>query len=194
MKKDKPNQNASPPSNEETVKQQVEEIIQLDTEICTILDDGKRNGDKNSATLPAAQKRIIRGVRKLQKLIPVVLKTCNNYGWTKLAKPIKKLNPDQLIASSFTASYATLIERGCLRQKVGDMLFEAFGIDEAEKKPDDLITLVVAMSNYVVSRPTLERHIQKGSIKSYRPKGSPTNAPHEISEKEVASRWPKRQK
>ncbi|MBN2512719.1 MAG: hypothetical protein JXB18_07260 [Sedimentisphaerales bacterium] len=58
--------------------------------------------------------------------------------------------------------------------------------------PNDLITLLVAVERYKVSRGTLKRNIEDGILKSYRLEKAAKNSPHIVSEKEVASRYPQR--
>ena len=58
-------------------------------------------------------------------------------------------------------------------------------IDRLEEIPEDLITLEVAVADYLVSRSTLKRHIKAKTIKSYRPKKSPNNAKHIIRRTDI---------
>lgn len=61
-----------------------------------------------------------------------------------------------------------------------------------KKPPTDLVTLTVAAKKYSVSKRTLQRGIDDGRIKSFRPIKAPSNSPHLVSEAEVASHWPPR--
>ncbi len=60
------------------------------------------------------------------------------------------------------------------------------------RTPTDLITLAVAAKMFSVSRPTLQRQIDNGAIKSYRPDRAKANSPHKVSAKEIAALYPKR--
>jgi molybdopterin converting factor small subunit len=57
-----------------------------------------------------------------------------------------------------------------------------------ELKPNDIITLAVAIKKYSVCRSTLKRKIQQGKIKSYRKRGNL----HFVSEKIIAALFPAR--
>lgn len=69
-----------------------------------------------------------------------------------------------------------------------DSLAKPEFISELERSagpPRDLITLEIAVADYLVSRSTLKRRIKAKTIKSYRPKNSPKNAKHIVSRAEI---------
>jgi len=57
--------------------------------------------------------------------------------------------------------------------------------DSEKTTPDDLITLLVALTDYEVSRPTIKRKIKDGDIHSYRKPEAPCNSPHLVSRAEI---------
>ncbi|HPD48325.1 MAG TPA: hypothetical protein P5279_13265 [Anaerohalosphaeraceae bacterium] len=61
---------------------------------------------------------------------------------------------------------------------------------KAVKKPEDLITLTVAVRNYNVSKCTLHRAIKDGRLTSY--KHGKRNSPVKISKSEIEKYWPKK--
>jgi len=61
-----------------------------------------------------------------------------------------------------------------------------------KNKPNDLITLLVAVKEYRVSRATLKRAIKVGNLKSYRKRSAPKNSPHMISRKDIERYYNKR--
>jgi len=65
-------------------------------------------------------------------------------------------------------------------------------IDGEWSKPTDLIRSCVAIKRYAVSRSTLQRAVEDGRLKSYRPPDATKNSPHLFSEKEIACLWPNR--
>ena len=56
--------------------------------------------------------------------------------------------------------------------------------------PDDLVTTLVAVEKFRVSRATLKRYVHKGKLRSYRPDKCPRNAQHCFSMAELVSRFP----
>lgn len=69
-----------------------------------------------------------------------------------------------------------------------DSLAKPEFISELERSagpPGDLITLEIAVADYLVSRSTLKRRIEAKTIKSYRPKNSPKNAKHLIRRTDI---------
>ena len=64
----------------------------------------------------------------------------------------------------------------------------------AQEWPKDVITLNVAVRDYVVSRPTLQRKIQAGDIKSHRKKEAAENSPHLIRKIDIEKFYNKRLK
>ena len=70
--------------------------------------------------------------------------------------------------------------------------------DEAErffagkKLPPNLITLPVAVKEFLVSRATLKRLIAKGKLHSYRSPKAAKNAPHLVDAREVAAYFPRK--
>jgi hypothetical protein len=60
------------------------------------------------------------------------------------------------------------------------------------EKPENLITIAVAIRNFNVSRITLLRKIKDGKIISHRPPNSKSSAKHIISAKDVAALYPLR--
>lgn len=55
--------------------------------------------------------------------------------------------------------------------------------------PTDPISMRVALERFRVSRSTLKRAVAKGDLRSYRRKGSPSNAEHIFSERELAAKY-----
>jgi len=62
-------------------------------------------------------------------------------------------------------------------------------LETVESEPDDLITLDIAFQEYCVSRPTLQRKITNGEIKSHRPPEAPQNAPHLVKRSDISGRY-----
>lgn len=58
-------------------------------------------------------------------------------------------------------------------------------------KPGDLIKLDAAKVMSGVSRNTLLRHIDNGTLKSYRPPDAADNAPYWVSEADIKRKWPR---
>jgi hypothetical protein len=58
--------------------------------------------------------------------------------------------------------------------------------------PKDLISLLAAVKDCMVSRSTLKRAIADGRLKSYRPRNAAQNAPHKVSRTDVVAIWPRR--
>ena len=59
-------------------------------------------------------------------------------------------------------------------------------------RPDDLIPLAEACQRFDVSRPTLQRHIKAGKLRSYRADKASSNSPHRVSEADLAAIFPSR--
>ncbi len=59
-------------------------------------------------------------------------------------------------------------------------------------QPDDLISLLIAVRDFHVSRATLKRDIKANAIKSYRPINAAKNAKHLVSKKELKDRYQKK--
>ena len=64
--------------------------------------------------------------------------------------------------------------------------------DMTPSKPKNLITLTVAIENFIVSRLTLLRAIKENRLKTYRPENAAKNAQHKVDAVEVAKIWPRR--
>lgn len=84
--------------------------------------------------------------------------------------------------------FMNYIEEDLRNEGLLDSVPKVTGIEE----PDDLITLLVAVKDYGVSRATFKRAIKENRLKSYRPKNASTNTPHQVSRTEVECIWPKR--
>ena len=63
---------------------------------------------------------------------------------------------------------------------------------EQKAMPGDLISMAVALSEFVPSRSTLTRAVRDRRIKSYRPPKAPPNASHIFSRAELKAIWPER--
>lgn len=61
-----------------------------------------------------------------------------------------------------------------------------------KKLPPNLITLPVAVKEFLVSRATLKRLIAKGKLHSYRSPKAAKNAPHLVDAREVAAYFPRK--
>ena len=59
-------------------------------------------------------------------------------------------------------------------------------------EPKDLITLDIASTDYVVGRSNLQRDVDGGKLKSYRPGSAPKNAKHLVSRVEVEGYYRRR--
>ena len=59
-------------------------------------------------------------------------------------------------------------------------------------RPDDLVTMVVAVREYHTSRNTIRRHIRKGTLTDYRPENAPKNATCLLSRAELDGVFPKK--
>jgi hypothetical protein len=60
---------------------------------------------------------------------------------------------------------------------------------EEKARPNDLITMRVAVKKFYVSASTLKRAVKVGTIKSHRAPDALPNATHEFSEAELAARY-----
>ena len=89
-----------------------------------------------------------------------------------------------------STEFMNYIEEDLRNEGLLDSVAKVTGI--ADEDPDDLITLLVAVKDYGVSRATFKRAIKENRLKSYRPKNASTNTPHQVSRAEVECIWPKR--
>jgi hypothetical protein len=63
-------------------------------------------------------------------------------------------------------------------------------LEEQQKVPGDLITLLVVVEKYHVSRATVKRKIKAGEIWSYRKSDAAENSPHLVSESQISKLYP----
>lgn len=91
----------------------------------------------------------------------------------------------QMWGAAFTWRYP------CGRSFIDEVSRWAEAVDK-EDPPLDLISSVVAIRDYWVSRPTLRRAVAKGHLTDYRRKGHAENAPLRLSRTEVSRIWPPR--
>jgi hypothetical protein len=76
------------------------------------------------------------------------------------------------------------------RESVDKKPVDAAGTTERQDQPDNLVPFAVVERKYSVSRPTLQRAVEDGRLRSYRPAGCTKNHPHKVSEAAVAATWP----
>ena len=93
---------------------------------------------------------------------------------------------------SVEETLALALSRKLLKSFGPDMERSLAKIEEklSVKKPEDLITLTVAVRNYNVSKCTLHRAIKDGRLTSY--KHGKRNSPVKISKSEIEKYWPKK--
>ena len=104
---------------------------------------------------------------------------------------LKKQIAANIIDVNFPAStdteYLTSLWRKCL-EKTEEIEAEA---GESETEPQDLITLSVAVRNYVVSKSTLRRAIKDKRIRGYK-QSDKNNSQVKVSICEIEKHWPKK--
>jgi len=63
---------------------------------------------------------------------------------------------------------------------------------DPDSRPGDLITTAIALDEFYVSRSTLRRHVKNGTIKDWRPPGTPENSSFLLSRGQLEGHYPKK--